>query len=335
MNDSQELLPAGVEPGLRFAIIVDGRGGGRELAGWDEVIRWRPVHGFLWIHLEQDTPEAKGWLLGGSGLDPLIAEALLAEDSRPRADEVNGGLLAVLRGINLRETEEIELEPLHIWLDHERAITLRHRDHALSALRDIRIDLDKGRGPRTPGELFVRIAAKLIRDVEPGLDRMHEMLEKLEDDLLTAASPQLRRALADLRRQAIHLRRYLGPQREALTAPALQHTPLLDDRDRLHLASVADRVARCVEDLDAFRDRATILYQDLAAQIQEGIGKSTYRFTVVASLILPPSLVAGMLGANVGGIPGTDDPYAFALLIALILAIVGGQWLFLRRIRWI
>ncbi|MCU0839261.1 MAG: zinc transporter ZntB [Rhodospirillales bacterium] len=333
--NSDSLLPAGVEPGLRFAIVLDGRGGGHELAGWDQLIRWRPDDGFLWVHLEQDTPEAKGWLLGGSGLDPLITEVLLAEDSRPRVEDVDGALLAVLRGVNLCETEEIELEPLHLWLDAGRAVTLRHRSHALSALRDIRIDLNKGRGVRTPGELFGRLAEKLIRDVEPGLDKMHETIERLEDDLLVKASPELRRTLADLRRQAIHLRRYLGPQREALTAPVLRDTTLLDERDRLHLAGVVDRVARCVEDLDAFRDRATILYQDLAAQIQEGIGKSTYRFTVVASVILPPSLIAGLLGVNIGGIPGTDDPYAFAILVALILFVVFAQWWFLKRGNWV
>ncbi len=335
MIGSDDVLLAGIEPGLRFAIVLDGVGGGRELAGWDEVIRWRPVDGLLWIHLEQDSPEAKGWLLGGSGLDPIITEALLAEDSRPQVNAADDGLLAVLRGVNLCEQDDVELEPLHLWLDTGRTITLRHRSHALSALRDIRIDLQRRRGPRTPGELFVHLAAKLIRDVEPGLDRMHEVIERLEDDLLDRASPELRRSLADLRRQAIHLRRYLGPQREALIAPMLKETPLLDDRDRLHLAGVADRVARCVEDLDAFRDRATILYQDLAAQIQEGIGKSTYRFTVVASIILPPSLVAGMLGANIGGIPGTEDPNAFAILIGVIVFVVLGQWAFLRRIRWI
>jgi zinc transporter len=330
-----EEIPAGIEPGLRFATVLDGRGCCRDLQGWDPLFRWRADDGFLWVHLEQDAPETKGWLLGGSGLDPLIVESLLAEDSRPRMEEVDGGLLAVLRGINLCEEEEIELEPLHLWLDAGRAITLRHRAHALSALRDIRIALHRGRGPRSAGELFVQVAAKLIRDVEPRMDRMDDVLEKLEDDLLERASPELRRTLADMRRQAIHLRRYLGPQREALTSPLLRDSPLLNDRDRLQLASVTDRVARCIEDLDAFRDRATILYQDLAAQIQEGIGKSAYRFSVIASLILPPSLIAGLLGVNIGGIPGAETPYAFPLLVLFTVILVYVQWWLLRRREWL
>lgn len=333
MNDLAE-LPSGVEPGLRFAVVLDGRGGGREL-DWRGVEAWRPENGFLWIHLERDAPTTGTWVRCQSGVDPIIAEALLAEDSRPRIEEFDEALLLVMRGINLAEKEEVELVPVHMWLDTNRAITLRDMDHALSALRDIRIALKAGRGPKTAGALLVQIVEKMVRDVEPILDKMDDTLEQLEDELLTKASPQLRRTLADIRRQAIHLRRYLGPMRDAISSPILQATPCLEARDGMRLRSGIDRISRCIEDLDAFRDRATILYQDLAAQIQEGVATSTYRFTIIAGLILPPSLLAGILGVNIGGIPGQQDPYAFVGLIALISFLIAIQWYILRRKKWV
>lgn len=72
-------LPAGVEPGLRFAVVLDGKGGCVEL-DWQGVAAWKPEQGFLWVHLERDAPEAQAWVMGPSGIDPLIAEALIAED---------------------------------------------------------------------------------------------------------------------------------------------------------------------------------------------------------------------------------------------------------------
>lgn len=333
MNDLTD-LPTGIEPGLRFAVVLDGRGGGREM-NWQGVAAWRPEDGFLWIHLERDTQPAAAWMRNASGVDPIVADALLAEDSRPRIEEFDEALLLVMRGVNLAEKEEVELVPVHMWLDAHRAITLRDKDHALSALRDIRIALKAGRGPRTAGALLVQIVEKIIRDVEPILDKMDATLETLEDELLSKASPQLRRTLADVRRQAIHLRRYLGPKREAISSPILQATPFLDARDGMRLRSVIDRISRCIEDLDAFRDRATILYQDLAAKIQEGVATSTYRFTIIAGLILPPSLIAAILGANIGGIPGQENQHAFLELLAVIAFIMGIQWLLLRRMKWV
>lgn len=332
MQDST--IKAGVEPGLRFASRLDGRGGCTDL-DWQGVAAWRPADGFLWIHLEQDTAEARTWILEKSGLDPLVAEALLAEDSRPRIEAFDDGLLLILRGVNLAEKEEVELVPIHIWVDASRLISLREQAHALSALRDIRLALKAGRGPRDAGGLLVQCADKIGRDIDPVLDDLDQRVEALEDHCLGQASHELRQTLSEVRRSAIHLRRYLGPQRDALNRLRTEETPILDQRDRMRLRGVVDRVVRHIEDLDAVRDRTLILHEDLAAQLSERIARTSNRLTGLAALLLPPGLIAGMLGANIGGIPGQDNPDAFFEMLALIAIVVGVQWLLLRRMRWL
>jgi zinc transporter len=164
---------------------------------------------------------------------------------------------------------------------------------------------------------------------------MDDGLERLEDRLYDKDSPALRRELAEIRRNAIHLRRYLGPQREVMVRLQAEPTPLLDRVSRLRLRGVTDRVVRACEDLDAVRDRATILYQDLTAQIQESIARTSYRFTVVAAVLLPPSLVAGILGVNIGGIPGSDDPGAFYELIGILGVLFLIQFIVLKWMKWL
>lgn len=122
-------LTAGIEPGLRFALILDGQAGGHEV-DWQGVNGWRPEHGVLWVHLERDAPETEAWLRERSGLDPFIVETLLAEDSRPRIEPFDDDLLLVLRGVNIEEKDEVELVPIHIWIAASRAISLRDSTHA-------------------------------------------------------------------------------------------------------------------------------------------------------------------------------------------------------------
>lgn len=328
-------LRAGEEPGLRFASKLDGRGGCTDL-DWAGVASWRAEDGFLWVHLERDAPEAQHFIQTQCKLDPLVAEALLAEDSRPRIEPFDDGLLVVMRGINIAEREEVELVPIHIWIDTERLISLRDRDHALSALRDIRMALKIGRGPRAAGTLLVQIAEKIGRDLDPTLDEIDAEVEQLEEQILGRASQELRRNLSEVRRRAVHMRRYLGPQREALGRLINdEDTPILTDRDRKRLRSVLDRVLRHIEDLDAFRDRTMILHEDLAAQISETIARTSNRLTGLAALLLPPGLIAGLLGANVGGIPGQDDPYAFFQMLIVVLVVVILQYALLRWMRWL
>lgn len=328
------VLQAGAEPGLRFACVLNGHGGCEEL-DWQGVADWRPERGFLWVHLERDAPAAIAWARERSGLEPLVVDALLADESRPTIEGFDNALLLVLRGVNLAAKDEVELVPMHVWIDEHRAITLRDTNHTLSALRDIRVALQAGRGPRRAGSLLVQICEKIVRDVGPSVEEMDEEVEQLEDRLVHAEPKDVRRTLAELRRRAVHLRRYLGPQREALIRLQTEDTRLLDKADRMRLRCVIDSIIRYLEDLDALRDRTTILHEDLSAQTAERIANTSNRLTAVAALLLPPSLVAGMLGANIGGIPGQESALAFWELSGVILLLMLLQWVILRRVGWL
>lgn len=332
-NVSQIELKAGVQPGLRFAALLDGKGGCVDL-DWEGISRWQTEAGFLWVHLERDTPEARHWILDQSGIDPTIGEVLLAEDSRPRIETVGEGLLLVLRGINLA-AEQVELVPIHVWIDAGRAISLRDQGHSLNALRDIRLALVACHGPRCAGELLVQINEKIVRDLEPVVEQMEIEVGHLEEQQIDNISVASRQILADQRRRAIHLRRYLLPQREALFRLQTTDTALIGAHDRIRLSIVIDTVIRFIEDLDAIRDRATILHEDLSTQMTEQIAKVSNRLTGVAALLLTPSLVAGMLGANIGGIPGQDYPLAFLEFVILIAAVLVVQWIIFRKIGWL
>jgi zinc transporter len=329
-------IQTGIQPGLRFAALLDRNGGCRDL-DWDGVRAWRPADGFLWIHLERDDPATALWLRNESDVDPLVALALLAEDSRPRVEDVDDALLVVLRGVNVDDASgEPELVPIHIWADSQRVISLRDKAHQLNALRSIRLALLTGKGPRTPGGLVAQIAERIVEHLEIVLDTLEDRVGTLEEECLEEIDgPAVRGRLAQTRRQTVKLRRYLGPQRDALYRIQHDDASWLSDEARLRLREVTDKVIRHIEDLDALRDRATILHEDLSSQISERIASTSNRLTAVAALLLPPSLVAGLLGANVGGVPGSNDPFAFWEVCLIIALMLPALWLLLRRMRWL
>lgn len=329
-------LKTGTQPGLRFAALLDRSGGCTDL-DWDGIARWRPEDGFLWIHLERDDPTAAQWLREKSGIDPLVGLALLAEESRPRVEDVDDSLMVVLRGVNVNEeTGSPELVPIHVWAEPDRLISLRDKDHQLSALRSIRLALLSGKGPRSPGGLLAQIAERVVEHLELVIDGMEDMVGELEDACIErTADTSLRAHLAQVRRQAIHLRRYLGPQRDALYRIQHDDATWLSRDAKLRLREVTDKVIRHIEDLDALRDRTTVLHEDLSTQIAEKIAETSNRFTVLTALLLPPSLLAGLLGANVGGIPGHDDPLAFWEMCLIVLGMMPLLWIALKRMNWL
>ena len=105
----------------------------------------------------------------------------------------------------------------------------------------------------------------------------------------------------------------------------------LDDASRSRLREAADRITRSIEDLDAARDRAAVTYEELGSRIAEEMNATMYRLTVVAAIFLPLGLLTGLLGINVGGIPGTDSPRAFAVVCVGLLLLGLAQWWWFKR----
>jgi zinc transporter len=335
-------IRAGVEPGLRFAMLQGSDGRVRDLT-WAEVENWQIDDGFLWIHLERDDPRAQAWLFERAGLHPLVAQALTDDESRPRVEDVDDNLLIVLRGVNRlnpneeRETDiDAELVPVHIWMEAGRCISLRDKAHSLNALRDLRLAMMTGKGPRTAGALLARIAEKVVDRLGDLLDDLEEEVARLEDKISEGSEgDDVRNEIGALRRRNAQLRRYLAPQRDALYRLRHDDATWLEPDAKMRLREVNDRLIRHIEDLDEMRTRATILHEDFTGLISERSAQSSNRLTALAAMVLPPSLLAGMLGTNIGGIPGAQDPWAFPILCAVILGMMPLTWALLKIIKWL
>jgi zinc transporter len=329
-------IQVGIEPGLRFAVLFDKSGGCTSL-DWEKISRWQPQDGFLWIHLEREDEIAQEWLRKKSGIDSVSADALLADESRPRVSDIDDALLIVLRGVNVAEgVADAELVPIHIWAEATRVISIREKEHQLSALSEIRNALMAHKGPRCAAELVAQIAERVVEHVEIIIDNLEEQLEVLEDTCYQSKfEGDWRDDLGILRRKATSLRRYIGPQRDALYRLQHDDASWITDLARQRLREVSDKIIRHLEDIEALRDRASILHDDLTARISERIAHTSNRLTGLAALLLPPSLIAGMFGMNIEGIPGKDDPLAFPLFCIIMVVLMPVLWYFLKKAKWL
>ena len=110
---------------------------------------------------------------------------------------------------------------------------------------------------------------------------------------------------------------------------------MITDKLRLQLRDEADNFRRYVEDLDLARERALVIHEHLQAKISEEQNQRMFILSIVAAIFLPLSFVTGLLGMNVGGIPGSNYPQAFVITLGgMAIVSVLLFWLFRRR-RWI
>ncbi len=319
--------------GLLYSFILDGEGGGRAV-GWPEIESWTPDQGLLWVHLDWKGEQAQRWLAEKSGIDPVVRQTLLQEEVRPRVLPIDDAMLVVLRGVNLNPGANPEdMVGVRVWLEENRIVSLRHR--RLMAVNDLREAIEAGKGPKGQGEFLYQLADRLIERMGPVISELDDRVDELEDEVLTAHSAELRSKLGDIRREAIALRRYLAPQRDVMSRLPMEQASWLDATHKAHLREIADRTVRYVEDLDAARERAAVTQDELNNRLSDQMNRTMYLLTVVAAVLLPPSLLTGLFGINVGGMPGVESAWSFTVVVLVLVVIAVVEIILLRRLKWI
>lgn len=322
------------EGGLVKAYILDGMGGGRRI-DWQEADAWKAgEEGVLWLHLDYSHPFVRQWLKGRKGLDYLVVENLLAEDSRPRSSPFHAGLLMGLRGVNLNPGADPEdMVAIRLWLDEHCIISTGKR--ILASIDDMETAIDQGEGPVSISEFLSLLCEQVMNRIGDVIEDFEVTFDDLEERIMVEESSVLRPLISSLRRQIIALRRYLAPQREALGYLQISKISWLEDTDRLRLREVSDRLVRYVEELDSVRDRSVVLHEELASRMSELMNKRMYVLALVATIFMPLGFLAGLLGANVGGIPGADSKWGFSVFVGLLFGVFGLQLLYLKKMKWI
>jgi zinc transporter len=319
--------------GLFKAYLLDGNGGGQEIT-WEQVLAWAPEQGHLWVHLSAVDQVAQEWLREASGIEEVACDALLADETRPRTVTMDGGLLMILRGVNLNPGADPEdMVSLRLWQDSDRMISLSRR--GVRAVGDLAAELERGTGAVHSVDLMTSLAGHLLERMSPVIEEMSETVDTQEEKAITEPPSELQSELAELRRQVIALRRHLAPQREAMARLAMLSIPYLDVEQQTVAQHLSDQVSRYVEDLDQLRERTTVTHDLLASRQAELMNRQMLILSLVAAIFLPLGLITGLLGINVGGIPGADNPWAFLVVCGLLIGLAGLLFLAFRRSRWL
>jgi len=315
------------------AYQLDGNGSGTQLSEQNFSSRpdtSRPV----WVHLNAKSPGTRHWLETAAELpDETLVDALLAEDTRPRLNRRPEGLLLILRGVNLNDNAEPEdMVSIRIWIEAQRLISVQLRN--LRGVTDMRAKIEAGNGPLDMGDLLTMFIEGSIIRLSPVMGDLADSVDELEDRILQMDLTGIREQIVSTRRTAIIFNRFLAPQKEIVQQLTETAPPWLDDGCVLRLHEAQNDITRFVEDLTALRERSHSIQDEVANILTERLNRNTYVFSLIASIFLPLSFLTGLLGINVPGIPGADDPEAFIVFCGILAAVVALQVAVFKKLRW-
>ncbi|MGQ0558839.1 MAG: CorA family divalent cation transporter [Sphingosinicella sp.] len=310
------LVENGVARRLSLAEAVDCRG-----------------RGFLWIHLEGRDEVDLAFLRDAHDVPDVAASALAATETRPRCDRVGEGAILNLRGPGDVDPEDSDkLVSIRFWVTETRVTTLSRR--VLAATAPVIQAVEAGR-INDPGDLIAAFAQLISRQLDPEVAGLGDTLDECETQLELRNAFRLRIRIAHIRSHAIGFRRFVAPNRDALLALAQPEFDWLGEDDRLHIREAADRFARMAEELEAVRERAALLHEQLTDMRGELLESRALAVAIVALLFLPLTFITGLFGMNVAGIPIATAPHAFWTITLLCVAIGAATGLYFWWRDWV
>lgn len=328
--DTQATSPFAGLPGVVWAYRFQPDGHGEAVdagaAAVGAVLDSCPSQGWMWLHL--DLSDARSvQVIGQLPISDDARDALLSHDTHVSLQLAGHAACGVLvdwqhqRGVDLGTETGVRGDDgvgwLHFLLTDRLLLTARR--HALRSVESARRQVGAGTRMASPVRLLEAITEHFADAVERTTDGLAERLDLIEDRVLADSMGEERRDLALLRHQAVRLHRPLTAMRRVLKQFEQRHP---DDGEHELLPAVS-RLTQRFDDLDGdvatLQERARLLQDEVAAKLAERTNRHLYVLSMITALLLPPSLVAGVFGMNLPGLPFARSPSGFA--VALVLGV--------------
>ena len=290
----------------------------------------------LWVDLEDPSIPESLVLSETFGFHPLSVEDAMSARQYPKVEAYDGYLYVILHGISLQKRGEFKTQDVDFFLGPNYLVTVHPSD--CSSLDDLRTQCPRNTKMLAEGSvsLFHRIVDSMVDHYRPEMDELEERLDKIEKRIFDAPEPTLVRTILGEKRKVSALRRIVTPQRDVVARLARRDFPDISTEMSFRFRDVYDHLVRVADDTFIFQDRIAGMLDAHLSNTSNRLNAVMKVLTVVATLVMPPTLLAGIYGMNVRlpHFPGGEDAQ-FWWLSGLCVGMIVVMLVLFRRRRWI
>lgn len=310
----------------------------RTLASVDEILPYNTPETVTWVIVNglQDISaiEAIGRHFNIHG---LVLEDILNTHQRPKFEEFEDYLYIVFKAITLQNGDaSVEYEQISLLLLNNIVFTFKEKpDDILDPVIN-RLNIPQSHIRTQGGDYLVYVIMDTVIDEYFLLqDTFDELIETVEDELLTSPTQHTLTTIQKIKRELIYLRRSISPLRELLSAIHRSESPLLNQRTKQGFTDVYDHAIRIIEALESYRDLISGMLDIYLSSISNKMNETMKVLTVFSALFIPLTFIAGVYGMNFDYMPELRWKWGYPALWAAFIAISGVLLMFFRKRKWL
>lgn len=296
----------------------------------ESAVRWIDVSG---VHDMQFLAEVGDRF----ELHPLVLEDIAHTAQRPKVEDYEDYLYVVAKTLSYNEkTCEVEAEQISLILGSKHVISFQERAPDIFQPIRKRIVQAKGRIRKMGADYLAYALVDLMVDgYFTVLEKISESLEDLYEEVTSEPTQNTLNGIHRAKRELVFLRKSVWPLREAINSLARTDFEYMSDATRIYLRDVYDHTIQVIDTLESFRDLASGMLDTYLTSISNKMNEVMKVLTIMASLFIPLTFIAGIYGMNFEYMPELHWKWAYPAVWAVMIGLTCLMLAFFKRKKWI
>jgi len=270
-------------------------------------------------------------------LHPLILEDILNTGQRPKFEDSDKYIFIVLKMLSFdEESQTVQAEQVSLVLGSSFVISFQERvGDVFNPIRE-RIRNAKGRIRKMgPDYLMYALLDAVVDGYFTILEKLGERIESMEEELVSDPTEKTLYQIHTLKREMVYLRKSVWPLRELVSGLQRSESDLISEPTEIYLRDVYDHTIQVIDTVESFRDMVSGMLDTYLSSISNKMNVVMKVLTIIATIFIPLTFVAGIYGMNFKYMPELEWRYGYLFVWVIMAVILLLMIAYFKRKKWL
>ena len=270
-------------------------------------------------------------------IHPLVLEDIVSISQRPKIDEYEDYIFVVVKMLYIDTKDQLVSEQVSFILGKGYVLSFQESEgDVFDAVRE-RIRQGKGRARHMESDYLLYILLDAIVDhYFTVIDSLGEQIEDFETSIFSGkVNNSTSMAIQDLKKEILKVRRAIFPLREVISRIEKDESALIQPKTKTFYRDVYDHLIQVSENIDIYREMIWSLMDMYMTTISNKMNEVMKVLTIMASIFIPLTFIAGIYGMNFDYIPELHYKYSYPILWGIMIGLFIVMMLYFKRKKWL
>ena len=280
----------------------------------------------LWVHIDDLADVFR--LQDIFGLHPLAIDAVIHQNHPSKVEEYDTYLFTILDGVRIEEKGGFTEDDLYIFLGKRWIITINFYNSQLSdnlrkKIRNV-LSITQKQVLSAQGicEAIYNLAVEeIVSTYYAKVDHIDAQLDKIEEAVLDKPLKVHLSEILVIRRKTSFLENTLEMILRVLNRAISDDMTRISIDSKRQIRSLHDRLTYQRHNLENQHNRVIILREAYNSSLSATLNETIRTLTVIATIVLPLTLIAGIYGMNFDVMPELQWAYGYYYALGLMAAV--------------